>query len=349
MNFDNHGLIIPDVSFYQDDDSTPQKVDFAQMRRSGAVGVIIRAGQNRWEDEDFKDHWREAKAAGLPRGSYWFFDSRAEPGAQATLWRAQVDNDLPELGLWVDLEESYHGTWQGERNWKTFIEAVHIMFPRVMVGIYTANWWWRVQTVKDPVYFGRYPLWVSQYVSTPIYVVLPKPWTDNGAKFWQYTDKGNGPHYGTESLNVDLNYWNGDRESFGEFFKLADVPIPPQPPTGETMSQWYRVTANTLNIRSEAGAHPTDISKPDIGDLHLNDRIEAEGAPVNGWLHIVRILRAGNTVPVLLDGWCSAAYCVAVAPPVTLPPTEPPAVILKHTIKVYNNGSYQVDDGPIVA
>jgi hypothetical protein len=31
------------------------------------------------------------------------------------------------------------------------------------------------------------------------------------------------------------------------------------------------------------------------------------------------------------------------------PPTEPPTIILKHTIKIYNNGSYSVDDGPIVA
>jgi hypothetical protein len=148
------------------------------------------------------------------------------------------------------------------------------------------------------------------------------------------------------SKEIDLNWYSGDAVSFTRRFGLSEEP----PTNGETMSQWYRVTANTLNIRDGAGAHPTDISKPDIGDLRLNDRFEAEGAPVNGWLHIVRILRAGNTVPVLLDGWCSASYCVAVVPPViTDPPTQPPSPVLKHTIKIYNNGSYQVDDGPIVA
>jgi lysozyme len=318
INFDNHGVIIPDVSFYQDDDTTPQKIDFAKMKAAGAAGVICRAGQNTWRDEDFQDYWRAAKEAGLPRGSYWFYDSRAEPGGQADLWKSQIGTDLPELGLWVDLEEHYGGTWKGERNWKTFIEAVKLKFPGVMVGIYTANWYWQNQTITDYSYFGRFPLWAAQYVSHPLYVILPRGW--GRCVFWQYTATGDGAAYGVESLGIDLNKWNGTLAEFRAFFNLesgGEVP----PTNGETMSQWYRVNTAGLNIRDAAGAGNTDI-----GDLYLNDRIEAEGAPVNGWLHILRVLRAGSTVPVAVDGWCSAAYCVAVVPPVIDPPTQPPVV-----------------------
>jgi len=311
--FDNQGVVIPDISFWQDDDTTPQGVDFARMKSAGAAGVIIRAGQNNWGDEDFKANWSAAKEAGLPRGAYWFFDSRAEPGAQATLWRAQIGNDLPELGLWVDLEESYGGTWKGERNWRTFLEAVKIVFPGVLVGIYTATWWWQNQVVTDPEYFARHPLWVAQYVSTHLFVVLPKPWENQQAKFWQYTAKGDGPKYGTESLNVDLNYWNGDMESYWEFFGLDGETEPPG--NGGSMSQWYRVDTAKLNIRDGAG-----IGNIDIGDLFLGDRVEVEGAPVAGWGHIVRVLRVSAGAPVAMDGWCSLAYCVATPPPVVEPP-----------------------------
>src|SRR5689334_25376578 len=99
MNFNNQGLIIPDVSFYQDNDLTPRGVDFAQMKAAGAVGVIIKAGQNSWRDPDFISNWRAAREAGLPRGAYWFYDSRSEPGNQATVWRGLINGDLPELGL----------------------------------------------------------------------------------------------------------------------------------------------------------------------------------------------------------------------------------------------------------
>ena len=54
-------------------------------------GVIIRAGQNLWEDNKFKISWQGAKSAGLLRGSYWFYDSRANPK------RAGVEK------LWLDL------------------------------------------------------------------------------------------------------------------------------------------------------------------------------------------------------------------------------------------------------
>ena len=69
-------VIGPDVSFYEDDPETPQGIDYVKMRASAGY-VIIRTGQNIWVDSDFKLNWREAKLAGIPRGAYWFYDSRS--------------------------------------------------------------------------------------------------------------------------------------------------------------------------------------------------------------------------------------------------------------------------------
>jgi len=349
MIFDNRGVVIPDVSFYQDDNNTPNGIDFNRMKAAGAAGVIIRAGQNTWKDSDFQINWQAAKAAGLPRGAYWFFDSRAEPGNQASLWHGLIGNDLPELGLWADFEEAYGGTWAGEKNWKTFLEGIRIHFPKTLIGIYTANWWWHSQTVRDPDYFSMYPLWVSQYTGNPAFVDLPYPWRSQQAVLWQYTSKGDGPKYGTESLNVDLSFFNGDLDAYRDYFKLTGDILPPEPPTGEPMSTIYGTVisgtfASPLNVRSGPGT-----SYSDLGNLYIGDKLEASDK-IGGWWKITRIIRANGTIefPASTDTYAyenGGLYIRTDAAPIDPQPTA----TLKHTIKIYDNGSYQVDNGPIVA
>ena len=46
------------------------------------------------------------------------------------------------------------------------------------------------------------------------------------AKLWQYTDKGDGIKYGVESLNIDLNYYNGTLEQFNLEFGVVVPPAP---------------------------------------------------------------------------------------------------------------------------
>ncbi len=128
-------VIGPDVSFYQDDPQTPQGIDFIKMRKAGAGYVIIRAGQNLWGDRDFKANWREAKAAGIPRGSYWFYDSRADPKRQAELWVSQFDGDFGDLPLWCDFEDNYGGSYRGWKHWYTFIERIKVLTSNVEIGV----------------------------------------------------------------------------------------------------------------------------------------------------------------------------------------------------------------------
>ena len=61
----------PDVSYYNDDDETPQGIDFEKMKLKVDF-VIVRAGQNKWVDLDFTTNWLAAGKAGIPRGSYWY-------------------------------------------------------------------------------------------------------------------------------------------------------------------------------------------------------------------------------------------------------------------------------------
>lgn len=223
-------IIGPDVSFYQDNPETARQIDFNLMRNNGARFVIIRAGQNIWVDPDFAFNWSYAKAAGLPRGSYWLYDSRIEPRRQAELYINQLGRDLGELPLFADFEESYGGVYRGWQNWKLFLERLKQLAPGKKIGIYTAYYYWRDNAPPvgsaDLGYFHQYPLWVANYgVVVPL---VPAPWTNY--IFHQFTNKGDGLFYGAESLEIDLNKFNGTEEDFRNYLENVELPPVPQEP-----------------------------------------------------------------------------------------------------------------------
>ena len=132
----------PDISLYDDNVETPTRIDFAKMRNV-ADFVIVRAGQNLWADRDFVYNWAAAKNAGLPRGSYWFYDSRADPKRQAEMWVDLMDGDFGELPLFADFEETYGGQYQGWRKWYDFLERLKELVGQKEIAIYTAFYYWR--------------------------------------------------------------------------------------------------------------------------------------------------------------------------------------------------------------
>lgn len=216
-----------DCSFYQDDNDTPQQIDFNKMKSNGASFVIIRAGQNTWVDPDFAYNWKKAKEAGLARGSYWFYDSRAKPEIQAELYYSQFKGDFGELPLFADFEESYGGVYKGVANWKIFTNKLKSLLigTTAIVGIYTAYYYWLDNTSQaSSEYFKDFPLWIAQYSSSPS--LVPYPWTKDNWMFWQFTEKGDGLAFGAESLNIDVNYFNGDITKFNQTFKLGET-LPP--------------------------------------------------------------------------------------------------------------------------
>ncbi len=333
-------IIGPDISFYEDDPQTPQGIDFPKMRQS-AEFVIVRAGQNLWVDPDFKLNWREAKLAGFPRGAYWFYDSRADPKRQAELWAQQFDGDFGELPLFADLEENYGGAYKGWKNWYNFLERLKQLTGGKEIAIYTAYYYWRDNAPNASTqasaleYFHQYPLWIAHYGA--VKPSVPKPWTADEWLFWQYTDHGDGKLYGAESNGIDLNYFNGDLDTFRARFKIGDAPPPPPPPppppipdTGTPTGKMYLVTAQpSLRVREGPGT-----SYNSIGLLSTNEVVEEIGATTDrAWL---RIRRADNS----LIGWSFATYLKFINP------TPPPVVK-----KLYRVASTALDvfEGPDAA
>jgi lysozyme len=215
-----------DVSFYQDDPNTPRGIDFEKMKAAGAKFVIIRAGQNLWEDNEFEISWKASKGV-LPRGSYWFYDSRIDPKMQAKKWLSCFDDarDIGELSLWCDFEDRYGGAFGTWKHWYNFMEELKVLRPGVKLGIYTGYYYWRENTIAKAIptaslnYFKQYPLWIANYgTNVPL---VPEPW--DTWTLWQFTDNGDGRKYGVESLNIDLNYFNGDEDEFRARFQIGKI------------------------------------------------------------------------------------------------------------------------------
>ena len=323
-------LIGPDVSFYQDDPGTSQGINFTKMKQSAGY-VIIRAGQNVWIDSDFRTNWNDSKAAGLPRGSYWFYDSRADPREQADLWVSAFQGDFGELPLFADFEEAYGGLYTGWRHWKTFLERLRALVGNREIGIYTAYYYWirNAPPASDATnleYFHRYPLWIANYgVTTPS---VPRPWTTNEWLFWQFTDRGDGALYGVESSRIDLNYFNGDLAAFNRRFNLSTTPPPPPGPL------WYKVTASALNVRSGPGTN-FDVR----GLIRMDEVVQGLSLSADGaW---ARIIRPSDG----LTGWSSRQFLVITTPPTDPPPPPPPPPPTGVWFKV-NTAALNVREGP---
>lgn len=218
---------VTDVSFWQ------EEIDFAAMKRSGIKGVFIRAGQNLWVDKRFEENWAKAKAAGLPRGSYWFYDSRAEPKAQADLYRETLKDDLGELPLVADYEDNYRGQWGGWKNLYNFLERLKSTARKLsyeQVWIYTGYWYAMANLPQnDPAalnYFSHYRLWLAWYATNPANVRIPKPWKD--AQLWQWGTPADGFARGVNTIEIDMNKFTGTAEEFDQLAGTApDAPPAP--------------------------------------------------------------------------------------------------------------------------
>ena len=205
---------LPDVSFWQDDPTTPVVIDFNQMVAQ-TCAVIIRAGQGSFSDKVFKTSWVNAKTAGLLRGSYWFYDSRAHPKRQAEKWAETLAGDLGEMELWCDFEERYGGTFGGWRNWYDFMENLKVLLPNKPLGVYTGYYYWQ-EFAAGVNYFGQYPLWIAAYgTDKPRVPPIWKTWL-----LHQFTDDYPSAGWGAESQEIDMNYFAGTEEDFRARYNL---------------------------------------------------------------------------------------------------------------------------------
>jgi GH25 family lysozyme M1 (1,4-beta-N-acetylmuramidase) len=233
---------IPDVSFWQ------EFILFSLMRLQ-TDALIIRAGQNTWVDTQFKRNWSEAKRFGIKRGAYYFYDDRVSPGKQAEIFISLLKDDLPELEIWCDWENSYGGAFGSLRDVVAFMEAVERALPTVKIGLYTGYWFFRehsnaITHASQYNYLKRRPLFLAWYTNNPANVLIPAPWSE--LFLWQFGTPAVGHDYGVGTKEIDMSYINMTEAEFKQ--RYGGEVIPPEEPTGGTMAK------NKVTITWDQGA-----------------------------------------------------------------------------------------------
>ncbi len=225
-----------DVSHWQDDKSTAQKMDFRKAVAMGAKFVFIKVSERGGIDWDFEYNWMAAKEAGLLRGGYHFLRWDLSGTMQARIFCDIMKDDPGELPPVADFEAPRKGDlYPSNALLLQFLETVETIEERIPI-LYTSPGYWnqhgrnKVTKQFDPKW-AYYPLWVAHYFKEYKPGILPtviephaslgKTWT-----FWQYTPNGDGIAHGAESKGLDLNWFNGD---LAALYKFAGIDISPEP------------------------------------------------------------------------------------------------------------------------
>lgn len=215
----------PDVSFYQGE------IHYSIMRTETDT-IILRIGQNLWEDDQFRRNYTEAKQNGMRVGGYWFYDDRISPREQAERLVAICEGKTFELEIYIDWETSYGGEFKGLRNVVAMMELVEMairvnIFKAKGVGLYTGYYFFRgnsnsVANASQYAYLKSKPLWLAWYTTNPADVLIPAPWSD--LTLWQFGTPA--VNWGQETKEIDMNFFNGTRLEFElRYGEAGEIPM----------------------------------------------------------------------------------------------------------------------------
>ncbi|MBW3570641.1 MAG: glycoside hydrolase family 25 protein [Gemmatimonadetes bacterium] len=190
-------------------------VDWNRVAADGRHFAFIKATEGGdYTDPRFAENWAGARRAGVIRGAYHFFRPQTDAMAQAAHFVRTVPLAAGDLPPVLDVEvtdgRSLDVVAAGVRTWLEEVERATGRRPI----LYTRASFWTAQMGGG---FGAYPLWVAHYGATE--PRIPAGWS--GWTFWQHSDAGR-----VDGIvgNVDLNWFNGDREELEAFVSTRRIP-----------------------------------------------------------------------------------------------------------------------------
>ena len=156
-----------DVSVYQ------KGVDYNKVKAAGYDFVIIRAGYGRvasQKDAEFETHYKNAKAAGLHVGAYWYNYAISPEDAltEAKVCAEILKNHQLDMPVWYDIEEQKTfntGRDNVDKIARTFCE--YMESQGYFCGIYGGQH--LVENLLYPSTASRFAFWYAQYLTNPRY------------------------------------------------------------------------------------------------------------------------------------------------------------------------------------
>ena len=180
-----------DVSCWQID------VDYNKVKNSGINVVLIRAGFGReasQKDNQFETHYKNAKAAGLKIGVYWYSYAEGISDAvnEANACLECLNGRKLDLPVYFDLEEPWQQSF-GKATLTAMAEKFCDAIKKhgYRAGVY-ANAYWFTQCLNYSTLYNKYSIWLAQWAS---YHTIK-------CDIWQYSETGS---VNGVSGNVDMN------------------------------------------------------------------------------------------------------------------------------------------------
>lgn len=180
-----------DISEFQ------QGINFSKMKNDGIKAVIIRAGYGReksQKDTMFESHYRNAKAAGLKIGVYWYSyaDSAGDAEKEAKACLECINNKSLDMPIYYDLEDNSQtklGKTKLTEIAERFCETIKKSGYRA--GVYANLNWFNNYLDYDKLK-KKYSIWLAQYNSV----------NELNCDIWQNSSTGRVSGYGK---NIDTN------------------------------------------------------------------------------------------------------------------------------------------------
>jgi lysozyme len=199
-----------DVSKYQ------RSIDWHKAKASGVSFAFIKAteGGDRVDDY-FDEHWRNTRAAGVPRAAYHFFYFCRPASEQAAWFIRNVPNERSSLPPVLDMEWNHLSPTCKLRpdpavvrkEMKVFLDIVERHYGKKPI-IYTSVDFFDDNGLSG---FRGYPYWLRSVAGHPTDKYGDHPFT-----FWQYTGTGVIP--GIRG-NADINVFNGNMAAWKKWLK----------------------------------------------------------------------------------------------------------------------------------
>ena len=178
-------------------------IDWRKVKNAGIQFAVLRAGYGRelsQKDTRFEENYRNAKAAGIPVGAYWYSYAMTEDEArlEADVFLSVIKGKQFEMPVYFDLEEKKQfdlGKEKVSAIMRAFLEKVEK--AGYFVGLYGSASSLTTHTADDIK--SRYTIWLAHWTEQTNY---------SGAYgIWQYSSEGkvNGI-----SGNVDIDICYND-------------------------------------------------------------------------------------------------------------------------------------------
>lgn len=206
-----HGI---DVSHHQG------HIDWNAVARAGTRFAFIKATDGGDHlDTRFHENWRNARAAGVPRGAYHFVYWCRDAHEQVAWFVANVPAEADALPPVLDLEWNNHSRCRPNLSREEVLEKIRIM----LAGMEAHTG--KVPIIYTDINFHRdilenvpldNPMWLRSVAAQPHERYHNRPWA-----FWQYTQTGTVP--GVRG-GVDRNAWYGSESEWISFFMTGCEP-----------------------------------------------------------------------------------------------------------------------------